>query len=162
MEDNTNHGAKQLPREIHKKNLEVQMQQKVHQKQEKDENKKWTTFTYYSPKIRKLTNLFKHTNINSAFKNTNTIQQYAKPKMLEKNQDYNMSGIYRLTCNTCKMSYIGQTSGNQNQSYWNVYDTPGTITPYLPTHNMYYKTYTNTNLLQTPCSYSNPYIRCQC
>jgi hypothetical protein len=24
---------------------------------------KWTTFTYYSPKIRKITNLFKHTDI---------------------------------------------------------------------------------------------------
>jgi len=47
MVDNTNHSTKQqLPREIHKKNLEVQMQQKVHQKQDKDENKKWATFTY--------------------------------------------------------------------------------------------------------------------
>jgi hypothetical protein len=52
MEDNTNHGTKQLSREIHKKNLEVQKQQ-VHQKQDKDENKKWATFTHYSPKIRK-------------------------------------------------------------------------------------------------------------
>jgi len=56
-------------------------QQKIHQTQDKDGNKKWATFTYYSPKIRKLTNLFKHTNINIAFKNTNTIQQYTKPKM---------------------------------------------------------------------------------
>ena len=46
---------------------------------------------------------------NTAFKNTNTIQQYTKPKMIDKNQDYNKSGIYKLTCNTCKMSYIGQT-----------------------------------------------------
>ena len=28
-----------------------------------------------------------------------------------------MSGIYRLTCNTCKMSYIGQTSRKLNQRY---------------------------------------------
>jgi len=99
------------------KNLEVKMQQKVHQKQDKDENKKRATFTYYSPKIRKLNNLFKHTNMNIAFKSTNIIQQYAKPKMLNKNQDHNMSGIYKLTCNTCKMSYIGQTSRNLNQRY---------------------------------------------
>jgi hypothetical protein len=71
-------------------------QQKVHQKQDKDENKKQATFTSYSPKIIKLTNLFKHTNINIAFKSTNTIQQYTKPKTLDKNQDYNMSGIYKL------------------------------------------------------------------
>jgi desulfoferrodoxin (superoxide reductase-like protein) len=56
-------------------NIKVQMkQQKVHQTQYKSEKK--ATFTYYRPKIKKLTNLFKHTNINSALKNTNTIQQY--------------------------------------------------------------------------------------
>jgi ribosomal protein S15P/S13E len=92
-------------------NLKVQIKQlKVHQTQDKDDNKKRAIFTYYSPKIGKLTNLFKHTNINIAFKNTNTTQQYTKPKTLDKNQDYIMSGIYKLTCNTCKMSYIGQTS----------------------------------------------------
>jgi hypothetical protein len=81
-------------------------QQKVHQTQVKDKNKKRATFTYYSPKIRKFTNLFKHININIAFKNTNTIQQDTKSKTIDKNQDYNMSGIYKLNCNTCKMSYI--------------------------------------------------------
>jgi len=68
-------------------------------------------------KLEKLTNLFKHTNINSAFKSTNTTQQYTKPKMLDKNQNYIMSDIYKLTCNICKMSYIEQTSGNLNQRY---------------------------------------------
>jgi hypothetical protein len=90
---------------------------RVHQTQDKNQNKKRATFTYYSPKIRLLTILFKHTNINIAFKNTNTIQQYTKPKTIDKNQDYNTSGIYKLTCNTCKMSYIGQTSRNLNQRY---------------------------------------------
>jgi hypothetical protein len=75
--------------------------------------KKWATFTYYSPKIRKLTNLLKHTNINIAFKSTNIIQRYTKPKTLN---NY-MSGIYKLTCNTRKMSYIAQTSRNLNQRY---------------------------------------------
>jgi hypothetical protein len=89
----------------------------VHQKQDKDENKKRAIFVYYSPKNRKLTNLLKNTNINIAFKNTNTIRQYTEPKTLDKNQDYNMSGIYILTCNTCKISYIGQTDGIINQGY---------------------------------------------
>jgi hypothetical protein len=66
------------------KNLNVQMQQKVYQKQDKDENKQRATFTYCSPKIIKLTILFKHTNINIAFKSTNTIQQYTKPNTLGK------------------------------------------------------------------------------
>jgi len=39
------------------------------------EHKKWTTFTYFSPLIRKVTNLFKDTKLNIAFKTTNTIQQ---------------------------------------------------------------------------------------
>jgi len=180
----------------------------------KTKTKKRATFTYYNPKIRKLTNLLKHTNINIAFKNRNTIQQYTKPKILNKNQDYNMSGIYRLTCNTSKMSYIGQTSRNINQRYgepmryirsngpqsayaqhilqnlheygsiadtvsllksihrtnWQksksempgTYVTSGTMAPNLPTHSIYYKIYTNTDLLQTLCPYSNPYIRRQC
>jgi hypothetical protein len=86
----------------------------VHQTQDKNQNKKQATFTFYSPKIRKL---FKRTNIKIAFKNTNTIQQYTKPKTIDKNQDCNTSGIYKLTCNTCKMSYIGQNSRNLNQRY---------------------------------------------
>jgi hypothetical protein len=103
-------------------NLKVQMkQQKAHQTQDKDENKKWATFTYYSPKIRKLTKLFKHTKINTAFRNTNTIQQYAKPKTIDKNQDYNTSGIYIFTCNRCKISYIGQTRKSKSE-------IPGTYT----------------------------------
>jgi hypothetical protein len=36
---------------------------------------------------------------------------------INKNQDYNTSVIYKLTCNTCKMSYIGQTSRNLNHRY---------------------------------------------
>ena len=97
--------------------LKIQMQQKIHQKQHKDESKKWAHFTYHSPQIRKFTNLFKHTKINIAFKSTNTIQHCTKPKTSDKNQEYNMSGIYKLTCNTCKMSYIGQTSSNLEQRY---------------------------------------------
>jgi hypothetical protein len=95
-------------------NLKTQMQQKIHQKQDKDENKKWATFTYHSPQIRQLTILFKHTNINIGFKSTSTIQYCTKPKAPDKNQEYNMSGIYKLTC---KMSYIGQTSRNLEQRF---------------------------------------------
>jgi len=84
---------------------------------EKDNNKKWATFTFYSPKIKKLTNLFRQTNIHIAFKSTNTIQQYTKPKKPDENCEYNMSGIYRLACKTCERSYIGQTSRNLTQRH---------------------------------------------
>jgi hypothetical protein len=42
-------------------------------------HKIWTTFTYHSPKIRRITNLFKNTNIRMAFKATTTLQQLVKP-----------------------------------------------------------------------------------
>jgi len=40
---------------------------------------KWTTFTYSSPQIRKITNIFKHTNIRIAYKCSNTISHLSKP-----------------------------------------------------------------------------------
>ena len=53
---------------LHKLNRQIQQQQqqqqqKAEQTKERNKNKTWTTFTYYSPKIRKITNLFKHTNV---------------------------------------------------------------------------------------------------
>jgi hypothetical protein len=90
--------------------LKTQMQHKIQTNSTKDENKKWATFTYHSSKIRKITNLFKHTNINIAFKSTNTILHLTEPKMHDTTQDYNKSGIYKLTCKTCNKAYIGQTS----------------------------------------------------
>jgi len=62
-------------------------------------------WTFCCPKIRKLTNLFKHTNINTAFKNTNTIRQYTKPKTIEKNRitteaEFTHSLVIHVKCHT--------------------------------------------------------------
>jgi hypothetical protein len=97
--------------------LKTKIQHKTHIRTTKNESKKWATYTYHSPKVRKLTNLFKHTNINITFKSTNTIQQSIKPKNPNKIPDYNRSGVYKLTCKTCSMSYIGQTSRHLTQRY---------------------------------------------
>ena len=59
-------------------------------------NKKWITFTYFSPIIRHITNLFKHSNLKIAYRTTNTIQQ----QLTEKPTNKNPSGIYKLKCNT--------------------------------------------------------------
>jgi hypothetical protein len=92
-------------------NLCLQIQcKKTNQDETNGNNKTWTTFTYYSPTIRKITNLFKHTNIGIAFKSTNTLQQLTKPKQVSNTQELDKSGIYKRKCNTCQMSYIGQTS----------------------------------------------------
>ena len=42
--------------------------------------KKWTMFTYYSPLLQKITNLFRHTDVRIAFRNTNTIYDILKLK----------------------------------------------------------------------------------
>jgi hypothetical protein len=55
-------------------------------KDKTDKNKKWAIFTYHSPIVRKITNLFKHTEIKIAFKTTNTIQQKTRPKSHEKSR----------------------------------------------------------------------------
>jgi hypothetical protein len=39
------------------------------------QNKKWIIFTYHSQLVRKVTNLFKNTDINKAFKANNAIYQ---------------------------------------------------------------------------------------
>jgi len=73
-------------------------------------NTKWTAFTYVSPQIRKITNLFRHTNVKIAFKCNNKISRLMKPNTVNNKPYYNRSGIYKLTCNTCKLAYVGQTS----------------------------------------------------
>jgi hypothetical protein len=62
----------------------TQLKSKTHRtrKNETDTktNKKWAGFTYYNPTIREVTNLFKHTDLGIAFRNTNTLYQLTKPK----------------------------------------------------------------------------------
>jgi len=38
-------------------------------------NKAWTTFLYYSPIVRKMNNLLKHTSVRISLNNTNILQQ---------------------------------------------------------------------------------------
>ena len=77
----------------------------------------WTTVTYYSPLICKITNLFKHINVRISFKNTNTIHDLTKPKTNNNLQEHKKCGTYKLTCNTSKLSYVWKTSCNLKQRY---------------------------------------------
>ena len=104
----------------HKKINHDQTKKKKKRKKRKkqtNKNKTCTNFTYYSPKIRTVTNLFKRTNIGIAFKNTNTLQQLTKPKSNNKTPEHDKNGIYKLTCNTCHRSYIGQISHSFKQRF---------------------------------------------
>ena len=68
-------------------------------------NKKWVTFTYFSPIIRRITNLFKYSNLNIAFRANDIMQQ----QLSEKPTNKNPSGMYKLKCNTCNNVYVGQS-----------------------------------------------------
>ena len=72
---------------------------------EQNKGKKWITFTYHSPAIHKVTNIFRKTNKKIAFRPINTIYQQLKYK----NKNPNPSGIYKLKCNTCNNNYVGQS-----------------------------------------------------
>jgi hypothetical protein len=97
-------------------NLKQQIERNTKQQQtdkEENKNKKWAKFTYYNSTVRKITNVFKHRDIRISFKNNNTISQISqifRTKQNNKNPEYNISGIYKLTCKTCQHTYIGQTS----------------------------------------------------
>jgi hypothetical protein len=87
-------------REINKKQNQKQQHEKTN-----INNQKWVTFTYFSPLIRRITNLFKNTNLKVAFRATNTIQQ----QLTKKENCKDPSGIYKLECNTCHKAYVGQS-----------------------------------------------------
>jgi hypothetical protein len=59
----------------------------------KDNKRTWTTFTYHSPQIRKVTNLFRNTKKGIAFKATATLQQLIRPTRQNLKSDYGKSGI---------------------------------------------------------------------
>jgi hypothetical protein len=71
-------------------------------------NKIWVTFGFYSPNIRKVTNIFRNTNLKIAYRATNTIQSILKTH-IQNYDEHTKSGIYSLKCNTCNKHYVGQT-----------------------------------------------------
>jgi hypothetical protein len=55
--------------------LKRHTQQKTHTDSSINKTKKWATFTYHKHKVKKITNLFKQTDIKIAFRSTNTVQK---------------------------------------------------------------------------------------
>ena len=94
---------------IHK--LRHQIEHKsTHNTPSDNKNRNWTKFTYISPQIRKVTNIFRNTKVKVAFKCHKTLGYLIKPPKDHRTPPHNKWGIYQLTCNTCKQSYVGQTS----------------------------------------------------
>jgi hypothetical protein len=90
-------------------NLKEKMIKKQKQKQlttTMQQNRKWVTFTFHSPLIRKVTNLFKQTNLNITLCANNTTYQ----QLNEKLTNISPSGIYKLKCKICNNAYTGQSA----------------------------------------------------
>jgi len=95
--------------------LNQQILHKVNNKKtSKNDKKIWTSFTFHSPKIRKITNMLKNTNIGIVFKTTTTLHHLIKPAQL---QEHEKNGIYKITCKTCHKAYVSQTSRNLNSRF---------------------------------------------
>ena len=77
-----------------------------------ENNTKWATFTFSSPHIRKITNLFRHTNVKISYKCSNTVAQLTKPTASRNIPPHDKSWVCCLTCKTCNLSYVGQTNWN--------------------------------------------------
>jgi len=72
--------------------------------------KKWATFTYVGRETSYITNLFKKTELNVAFraKKKNTTGHFFTHKHPAPDK-FSLSGVYKLTCPDCNKAYIGQT-----------------------------------------------------
>jgi len=93
---------------IHKLRHQIKHKTKRIPPQEK-KNKKWATFTYISPQIRKIKILFRNANIKITYKCRNIIANRIKPHR-DHTPPHNKWGAYQLTCTTCNLAYVGQTS----------------------------------------------------
>jgi hypothetical protein len=123
MADNTNHGEAKsngFPmKHINRINQHIQRKKNtpapnttaIHSKKIR------TTFTYFSPNVRTITNLFKHTNLQITYKTTNTIQQLLRYTPHQQKTVHEHSGIYKLNCNTCNLAYISQTGRTLQQQF---------------------------------------------
>jgi len=110
---------------------------KVNKKTNKNDKKIWTTFAFHSPKIRRITNLFKNTNIGIAFKTTIILHHLIKPIAPTLLQEHEKRGIYKITCKTCHKAYIGQTSRKLKSNSGNTYGTLKTMTLARHMHYIY-------------------------
>ena len=76
--------------------------------------KRWAIFTYISPQIRKVTNIFINTNVRIVFRIRNTVAKIIRPPRTKTLRPNNIWGINQIKCNTCGRSYVGQTGRSLN------------------------------------------------
>lgn len=67
--------------------------------------------------MRKIIDLFKQTKVGIAFRSTNNIYDFTKPKINNSVEEYMNCGIYELACATCKLTFVGQRSRSLKRRY---------------------------------------------
>jgi hypothetical protein len=78
-------------------------------KKDKDKKIHWAKFTYIGKETRVITKAFRNTNVSISFCANNTIGNLLTARRHNTKGKYDNSGVYQLTCPTCKEKYIGQT-----------------------------------------------------
>jgi len=80
---------------------------------------KWIKFTYYSPSTHKVTKLLKNTDLNVAFRTSNTIyNQLCDMIPLSK---INSSGIHKLQCKSVTNHILARQEGQYKYDTVNIY-----------------------------------------
>jgi hypothetical protein len=131
-----------------------------HNTSTKQSTKKWVTFKYYSPLVRKVTNIFKNTNLRIAFQATNTIWRLLNIKKKQPNI-YTNSGVYSIKCSTCNWFYTGQTGRDtyirfkEHIWYIRTNNPKWAFAVHILENNRQYDTTEESLLLITPCNKGN-------
>ena len=86
-----------------------------HNNKNKNKNK-WTTFTYTGRETTYITNLFRHSDLQIAFRTNNTIRNLLTHNKHHLDK-FSRSGVYQLTCPDCGMTYTGQTGRDFTSRY---------------------------------------------
>jgi mevalonate kinase len=88
---------------------------KSNKRKNTEEDKKWVTFTYTRNYIRKFTKLFKNTNLKVAFETITAVGKLVSDTRTT--NTYEQSGIYKMTFQSCRKVYIGQTGQHLTTRY---------------------------------------------
>ena len=93
------------------------------EKQEKNDTQKWAKFTYIGKETEFITKMFKNSPVKFSFTTHITIGRILshRPTHTKPRNQLDKSGVYRLTCPDCNMTFVGQTG----QSF--IYDFKNTI-----------------------------------
>jgi hypothetical protein len=77
----------------------------------KQNKNKWAKFTYIGKETKFITKLFKDSPILISYTTSNTVSKIlsTKPNRTRTHDQFNNSGVYRLTCPDCGTKYVGQT-----------------------------------------------------